>query len=171
MLFRSIGEEPLDEDHPVDGQTLVADVGSDTQPVGQQPDSGAVERAEAAPPPGNKIGERDWDEVEADLATKDPIEQTQFDSSNLDEGLYDFGTQELFLSFIREDGANSLYAYVDVPAAEWSGLVNAASAGSYHYDSIRLDYAYIEITNFHDRLPEGPSPDPEDVPEGVPSEI
>lgn len=164
-----IGEEPLPDDHPVDGQTLVADVGSDTQPVGGPgPGNEPQEmRAEDEPPEEHKIGERHWDDVEADLLTKDPIEQVQFSSSNLDEGLYDFGEKELFLSFKR-DGQSSLYAYVDVGPSEWAGLVNASSAGSYHYDNIRLDYAYVEITNFHDRLPEGPSPDPEDVPEGVP---
>jgi hypothetical protein len=116
-------------------------MGGDTQPVGQrpEPDSDAVpdQRADYAPPPENKAGERDWLTVEADLLDKE-IEQTQFDSSNLDEGLYDFDAQELYLSFIRDGGANSLYAYVDVPPTEWSGLVSASSAGSYHYDSIRL---------------------------------
>jgi HK97 family phage portal protein len=168
-----IGEDPLPEDHPIDGQTLVADVGSDTQPVGQQPqpqpESDAVDvRAKDAPPTANKIGERDWLTVEAGLLDKE-IEQTQFDSSNIDEGLYDFDAQELYLSFIRDDGSNSLYVYVDVPATEWAALTSASSAGSYHYDSIRLEYPYVEITNFHDRLPEGPSPDPEDVPEDIPS--
>ena len=167
-----IGEEPLPEDHPVDGQTLVADVGGDTQPVGTrpEPDSDAVPetRADHAPPTSNKAGERDWLTVEADLLDKE-IETTQFDSSNLDEGLYDFDAQELYLSFIREDGGNSLYAYVDVPATEWAALNSASSAGGYHYDSIRLEYPYIEITNFHDRLPEGPSPDPDDVPEDIPN--
>lgn len=162
-----IGEEPLPDDHPVDGDTLVANVGREETP---QPMSGAIQqsRPEAAPPPDNKLYERDWADVEADLATKDPIEQTQFNSSNLEEGLYDFGEQELYLSFKRE-GQNSLYAYVDVPPTEWSGLVNASSAGGYHYDNIRLDYPYVEITNFHDRLPEGPSPDSDDVPEGIPN--
>jgi hypothetical protein len=172
-----IGEEPLDEDHPIDGQTtLVAEVGN-RPPPGQPGDgqpSGEPTVEDQLPPADHKIGERDWADVEAQLgvedgvATKDPVEQMQFDSSNLAEGLYDFGEQELFISFKR-DGTNSLYAYVDVPPTEWSGLANASSHGSYHYDSIRLEYAYVEITNFHDRLPEGPMPDPEDVPEGVPS--
>ncbi|GGO01755.1 phage portal protein [Haloarcula pellucida] len=163
-----IGEEPLPDDHPVDGETLLANVGQDEAP---QPVGDAVQqsRPDDAPPPDNKLYERDWSEAEAALATKDPIEQTQFDSSNLDEGLYDFGEQELYLSFIREDGTNSLYAYVDVPASEWSSLVAASSHGSYHYDNIRLEYPYVEITNFHDRLPEGPEPDPEDVPDDVPT--
>ena len=164
-----IGEDPLPDDHPVSGDTLVADVGSDTQPVGGPAPSNEPQEAQAefAPPPENKIGERHWDDVKAELLTKDPLEQVQFSSSNLDEGLYDFGEQELFLSFKR-DGQSSLYAYVDVPTTEWAGLVNASSHGSYHYDNIRMDYAYIEITNFHERLPEGPTPDPEDIPEGVP---
>lgn len=168
-----IGEDPLPEDHPIDGDTLVAEIRGGP-PGGQPPPGGPgaeQDRPDYLPPADNKIGERDWADVEADLATKDPIETKQFDSSNLDEGLYDFGERELYLSFKREEGANSLYAYVDVPAAEWAGLVTASSHGSYHYDSIRLEYPYIEITNFHDRLPQGPSPDPEDVPDGVPSEI
>jgi len=173
-----IGEEPLPDDHPVDGQTLVSNVGSDPNGgFGGAGDGGGegggVEQArpEHAPPLENKIDEREWDDVEAELATKDPIEQTQFDSSNLDEGLYDFGTQELYLSFEREEGQSSLYAYVDVPTSEWSALVNAGSHGGYHYDNIRLEYPYIEVTNFHDRLPEGPAPDPDDVPDDVPSDI
>jgi len=124
----------------------------------------------AEPPPENKIGERDWSEVEAALATKD-IETVQFNSSNLDEALYDLEAQELFLSFLREEGQSSLYAYVDVPSAEWAALNAAGSAGSYHYANIRLEYPYIEITNFHDRLPEGPAPDPEDIPDDIPNDI
>ncbi|WP_226043490.1 phage portal protein [Natrinema sp. DC36] len=123
----------------------------------------------AEPPPENKIGEKEWAEVQAALVNKDPLEQTQFNSSNLDEGLFDYSENELYLSFKREEGSNSLYAYVDVPASEWSSLVNAGSHGSYHYDNIRLEYPYIEITNFHDRLPEGPMPDGDEMPDDVPS--
>ena len=135
-------------------------------------DDGDVEamlsRAKAAPPTDNKIGERA--SVDIDVS-KDPIEQTTFDSSNLEEGLYDFGERELYLSFKRPDGQNSLYVYVDVPASVWSALANAASAGSYHYSNIRLEYGYLEITNNHERLPDGPTPDPGETPEDVPSEI
>lgn len=153
------GWGPLPDEHPVDGNTLLADVGGD--PGDQEP---TVE--EQLPPEENKIGEREWTDVEADLIGKDAIEQTQFNSSNLDEGLYDFEENELYLSFLRDGGQSSLYAYVDVGPTTWSALVNAGSHGSYHYDNIRLEFPYIEITNFHDRLPEGPSPDepPEDIP-------
>jgi HK97 family phage portal protein len=159
-----IGEDPLPEDHPVDGETLLANVGQEVQ----QPQD-AVENVR--PPEENKIGERDWADVEAELVGKDAIETMQFDSSNLAEGLYDFDEQELYLSFERDEGADSLYAYVDVPSTEWSGLANASSHGSYHYDSIRLEYPYVEVTNFHSRLPQGPAPDAEDVPDDVPTDI
>jgi len=166
-----IGEEPLPDDHPVDGDTLVANVGSSVAPDGPTPgDSGGGRSVEEAlPPEDNKIGERDWAEVESELATKE-IETTQFDSSNLDEGLYDYDAEELYLSFERE-GQSSLYAYVDIPPTEWSALTSASSHGSYHYANIRLSYPYVEITNFHSRLPEGPTPDPEDVPDDVPADI
>ena len=122
-------------------------------------------RSKAAPPLENKIGERK--SVDVDIE-KDPIEQTTFNSSNLDEGLYDFGARELVLSFKREDGQNSIYIYVDVPAQVWSELVNAPSAGSYHYSEIRLEFGYLEVTNNHSRLPEGPTPDPGEVPDDIP---
>jgi HK97 family phage portal protein len=162
-----VGEDPLPDDHPVDGDTLVANVGSE---AGGQRLPGRTEqsRPDFLPPEDNKIGEKPWAEVEAELVAKDEIEQMQFDSSNLDEGLYDFEAQELYLSFQRDDGQSSLYAYVDVPPTEWSGLTAASSHGSYHYDSIRLDYPYIEITNFHDRLPEGPAPEPGEEPDDIP---
>jgi HK97 family phage portal protein len=167
-----LGLEPFDDER---GEMTLAEFEAEHtgSPGGEAEGSAAV----VEPPPENKIGERDWSEVEARLdvengvATKDPIEQATFDSSNLDEGLFDFGENELYLSFKRQEGSDSLYVYVDVPATEWSGLVNAASHGGYHYDNIRLIYPYLEITNHHSRLPEGPVPDNEDVPEGVPSEI
>lgn len=162
-----IGEDPLPDDHDLDGDTLVANVGN-AGPTGPAGDDLEADRPDYLPPADNKVGERDWADIESELATKDPIEQMQFSSSNLDEGLYDFGEQELYLSFLRDEGQSSLYAYVDVPATEWSALANASSHGSYHYDSIRLDYPYIEITNFHDRLPAGPSPDPGEEPDDVP---
>lgn len=166
-----IGEGPLPDDHPIDGDTLVSDIGGGAPT--DQPDDGdggdvEQDRPDYLPPEENKIGERDWGDVEAELLTKDPIEQTQFDSSNLDEGLFDFEDNELYLSFKRDGGQSSLYAYVNVPTTEWSGLVNASSHGSYHHSSIRLEYPYVEITNFHDRLPEGPSPSPGDQPDDVP---
>jgi len=161
-----IGEDPLPDDHEVDGDTLVANVGQT-----DQGGFGDEERTADEPPADGKIGERDWTNVEATLATKDAIETSTFDSTNLDEGLYDYDDQELYISFEREDGPNSLYVYVDVPPTEWSALTNAGSHGGYHYDNIRLDYAYLEITNFHSRLPEGPAPDSDEVPDDVPAEI
>lgn len=163
-----VGKDPLPDDHAVDGETLLANLGGGDGGFFSQG------RHPHAPPEENKIGEREWSEVKAELerklaVEKVPIETQTFDSSNLDEGLFDFGENTLFISFLRDEGSDSLYAYTEVPTSEWSGLVNAGSHGSYHYSNIRLSYPYIEITNFHSRLPEGQIP--EDPPEGVPSEI
>jgi len=150
-----IGEDPLPDDHPVDGQTLVSQVGQ-APGGGESPDEASVEqpdRPEFLPPTANRVGER----AGLELANKQEIETQQFDSSNLDQGLYDREDNELYIRFDRDDGQDSLYVYLGVPASEWEGLANAASHGSYHYDNIRLDYQYEEITDNHERLPTGPS--------------
>ena len=168
--LQMIGEDPLDaasmDFDP--NTTLLANVPN----MGDAP-GGDVEAADGrhahAPPIGNKVGTRDWTDVKADLLNKDPLESANFDSSNLDQGLFDFGENELYISFLRDGGQSSLYVYTNVPTAEWSSLQSASSKGSYHYESIRLEYPYVEITNFHDRLPVGEFPD--DVPEGIPEGI
>lgn len=164
-------EQDLEPFGPPRGEMTLAEFEAEFQGGGDS-DGGEETTAEAltahTPPPEHKIGEREWSVVESRLATKDDVEQTQFNSSNLAEGLYDYEEQELYLSFHREDGQNSLYVYVNVPPTEWDALTNAGSHGGYHYDNIRLEYAYLEITNFHDRLPEGPTPAPEDIPEDTP---
>ena len=147
---------------------MLAEFEAEIGAMEEQEAEAALTRAAGAPPADQKIGERASIDIDVD---KDPIEQTTFNSSNLDEGLYDFGENELYLSFKRADGQNSLYVYVDVPVTVWNDLVNAPSAGSYHYANIRLEYGYLEITNNHERLPEGPTPDPGEVPDDVPSEI
>lgn len=160
-----LGLEPFEDDRgEMTLQEFEAEFGAD----GTGSDEVEAMRSKAAPPRENKIGERERVDIDVD---KDPIEQTTFNSSNLAEGLYDFGERELYISFKRADGPNSLYVYVDVPVTVWNDLVNAPSAGSYHYSNIRLEYPYLEITNNHERLPEGPTPDPGDVPDDVPSDI
>jgi PBSX family phage portal protein len=169
-----IGEDPLPEDHPVDGDTLLTNVDAG---VGEGNANGESENARPShlPPEKNCLGTMPYAQVEAQLqvengvAQKDPIETAQFNSSNLDEAVFDLGTNDLFISFKRDDGPNSLYAYVDVPTSEWQGLVNAGSKGSYHHSNIRMSYGYLEVTNFHSRLPEGPLP--ESPPENIPAEI
>jgi PBSX family phage portal protein len=148
-----------------------AEVGENATGGGGEGGGAEAARSVHAPPPEQKVGEREWATVESQLATKDAIEQTQFNSSNLAEGLYDIEAQELYLSFERPDGQNSLYVYVDVPQSVWAALTNAGSHGSYHYSHIRLEYPYLEVSNFHDRLPEGPAPDSEDVPDDIPTDI
>jgi len=161
-----LGLDPLGE--PLGDMTLAEFEAQFAAGNGEDEEEGSEAALNAQTPPAeNKIGEREWDATRAALAEKES-ETMQFSSSNLDEGLYDFDEQELYLSFIRADGPNSLYAYVDIPPAEWAALTSASSHGGYHYDNIRIEYPYVEITNFHDRLPEGPTPDPDDVPDDIP---
>lgn len=165
-----LGLEPFldDEGNPLPiGERLLADLGPNG---GGEPGNGNggpddfFDVEAQLPPAQNKLGERET--IGRDLS-KAPIERVDFDSSNLDAGLYDYGERELYIRFKREDGPPSLYAYVDVPAAEWDALVNAGSHGQYHYFNIRMNYGYVEITNNHERLPDGPAPGT--VPEGIPS--
>jgi HK97 family phage portal protein len=160
---QELGLDPLG---PPLGEMTLAEFESEMQAGGNDTDA---QRSAAEPPPENKVGERDWAAVRPELDSKQLIETMQFSSSNLDEGLYDYEESELYLSFLRADGQSSLYAYTDLPEDEWNALTDAGSHGSYHYDNIRLEYPYIEITNFHDRLPEGPVP--EDPPDDIPSQV
>lgn len=154
-----IGEDPLPDDHPVDGDTtLVSQVGD--MPGGggggENPSAEveqAGDRPAFLPPTSNRAGER----AGLELADKAEILTEQFDSSNLDQGLYDIDDRELYIRFKRDDGPDSLYVYLDVPRDEWQRLTNASSHGEYHYDNIRLDYQYEEITDNHERLPLGPA--------------
>jgi len=167
-----LGLEPHEDDEI--GQMTLQEFESfysDTGGGGEGDGETEAARPIGAPPKEKQLGTRDWATVESSLATKDAIETTQFSSSNLDEGLYDIEAQELYLSFQRENGESSLYVYVNVPNSVWASLNSAGSVGSYHYENIRLEYPYLEVTNFHDRLPEGPAPDSEDVPDDIPDDI
>ncbi|WP_049979371.1 phage portal protein [Halolamina rubra] len=161
-----LGLEPFDEDV---GNMTLAEFESEMNDDADGDGESEAAKSAHAPPEENKVGEREWSTVRSRLETKNAIEQAQFNSSNLEEGLYDLEQQELYLSFKRPDGANSLYVYVDVPPSIWASLNSAGSHGSYHYNHIRMEFPYMEITNFHDRLPQGPAPDSEDVPEDIPS--
>jgi len=150
-----LGIGPLTDDdgNPrPEGEQLVADLGGD--PIEQAAE--ADERPDYLPPEDNRVGERE----SVDLSSKAPIDTAQFDSSNLDQGVYDAGQNELYIRFKRAEGVDSLYVYLDVPQEEWKRLLNAGSHGSYHHENIRLDYPYEEITGNHSRLPEG-GPTPE----------
>jgi len=151
-------------DEPLGSMTL-AEFEVEFQGGSAQQPGGGGERLEDAPPPENQVGTRAT--IPLELAEKQGVETAQFDSSNLDQGLYDAEEEELYIRFKRDDGADSLYVYLGAPEEEWQGLVSADSHGSYHYENIRLDYAYEEITDNHTPLPDGPDTNPEDVPEGI----
>jgi PBSX family phage portal protein len=161
-----LGLGPLtdDEDEPrPEGDTLLADLGAD--PLQQATGADAKDRPDHLPPTAHRIGERA--EVPLTLADKQGVESMQFDSSNLEQGLYDAAEEELYIRFGRADGSDSLYVYLGVSESTWEGLASAASHGSYHHDNIRTDYPYEEITDNHSRLPDAPSPDGEELPTGV----
>jgi hypothetical protein len=77
-----------------------------------------------------------------------PLEEmptTSFESSNVHSGLYDFGERELYMRYLRQNGADAIYRYDDVPAREWQGLVEAASKGGYVNANIAYNYNYVQI--------------------------
>ncbi|MDQ2053243.1 phage portal protein [Halobellus sp. H-GB7] len=138
-----VGIGPLPDEHPVDGDTLLAELGAD-----QSQEFNAVgERPEYLPPAENKLGER------ADVTLKESVETVSFDSTNLESAAYDADNDELYVRFKRDEGTDSLYVYLDVPQQIWEGLKDASSHGSYHYSNIRTEFPYEEITSHHDRLP------------------
>jgi hypothetical protein len=74
-------------------------------------------------------------------APLDQMPAGSFESSNVHSAIYDFGERTLFVRYLRE-GADAIYQYWDVPAAEWDGLKLAASKGSYINANIATDYRY-----------------------------
>jgi len=98
-------------------------------------------------PSENQYFEPDADEqllgkVQAPL---DEMPTTDFSSSNVHSGLYDFGERTLYLRFLRQMGADAIYRYDDVPAREWQGLKAAGSKGSYVNANIATKYNYVRI--------------------------
>lgn len=62
------------------------------------------------------------------------VEMISVSSSNVSEIGYDEAAQELYVRFINQ---NSLYKYSGVPIAEFKGLQNASSVGSYLSSNIK----------------------------------
>ncbi|MFC6973640.1 phage portal protein [Halomicroarcula sp. GCM10025709] len=138
-----IGEDPLPDDHDVDGETLVANVGAEFEADSE------ASRSEDAPPKANKVGTRASLSVELD----DPLSPEEvrtdmmaFESSNLVSGLYDRQTRDLYIRF-HGDPVDRIYVYLDVPEETWQGLKNAESHGSYHHEHIKWDFVYEELTD------------------------
>lgn len=80
--------------------------------------------------------------------TRDPIDTMPpgtFDSSNVHSALYDFGTQECFIRYLRDAGADAIYQYVNLGAGVWNGLVNANSKGSYINANVAYDFRYAKV--------------------------
>jgi hypothetical protein len=77
-------------------------------------------------------------------APLDEMPTSTFDSSNVHSAIYDFGTQEMFIRYLR-DGTDAVYQYMEVPARTWNGLVQAASKGSYVNANIAYEFRYAKV--------------------------
>ncbi|WP_436344508.1 phage portal protein [Natronorubrum sp. FCH18a] len=139
-----LGKDPLPEDHPIDGETLLANLGDQAAAV---PD----DRPEDAPPVKNMVGTRESIDVDREAVKDDENDQVrmqEFDSSNIHSALYQSLTEDLYVRFHGgEDSQDRIYVYLGVDESEWDSWTSASSAGSYHYDSIRMSYPYEELTN------------------------
>jgi len=80
--------------------------------------------------------------------TRAPLEEmpnSEFTSSNVHSGLYDFGERELVMRYKRATSNDAVYQYVNVPAKEWQGLKSAGSKGSYINANVAYDYRYSKV--------------------------
>jgi|GEM_PF-3214099 len=78
-------------------------------------------------------------------APLDTMPTSSFSSSNVHSALYDFGTNDLYVRYLR-DGPDAIYRYQGVSAQTWSGLVDAGSKGGYINRNIAFDYPYTLLT-------------------------
>jgi len=69
------------------------------------------------------------------------MKMTPVSSSNLASVGYDSATRTLHVEF--KSGA--VYEYYDVPEAEYQGLIDAPSKGSYFHQNIKDRYRYRKI--------------------------
>lgn len=138
------GKDPLPDEHPVDGDTLLANLGSQTDVVDE-------DRPEDAPPAENMVGTRESIDIDREAVKdedNDQVRMQEFDSSNIHSALYQSLTEDLYVRFHGNDGSQDrIYVYLGVDEDEWNSWTSASSAGSYHYDEIRMSYPYEELTN------------------------
>lgn len=78
-------------------------------------------------------------------APLDEMPAGTFQSSNVHSALYDFGTQELFIRYLRAAGPDAIYQYVNVGASVWNGLVQANSKGGYVNRNIATEFRYSKV--------------------------
>ncbi len=69
------------------------------------------------------------------------MKMTPVSSTNLASVGYDATSRTLRIEFINR----GVYEYHDVPEAEYQGLMNASSKGSYHHQNIKDRYSYSKI--------------------------
>jgi len=140
-----LDKDPLPEEHDVDGDTLLANLGNQAADVVDE------NRPEDAPPTENMVGTRESIDVDHEAVKDDDNDQVRmetFDSSNIHSALYQSLTEDLYVRFHGgDDRQDRIYVYLGVDEDEWDSWLSASSAGSYHYDNIRMSYPYEELTN------------------------
>lgn len=90
------------------------------------------------PTENNQPTQEGFGQIRAPL---DTMPHSSFNSSNVHSALYDFGKMRLFTRYLR-DGPDAIYAYYQVPAQVWNGLVNARSKGGFINRAIAYSYRY-----------------------------
>lgn len=90
-----------------------------------------------------------FEDFSEDLLGKDrmPIDEMPtgtFSSSNVHSAIYDFGTQELFIRYLRT-ATDAIYQYQNVGAGVWNGLVQADSKGSFVNANIAYEFRYSKV--------------------------
>jgi capsid portal protein len=141
-----LDKDPLPDEHDVDGDTLLANLDQSAADV-----VGDEDRPEDAPPTENMVGTRNSIDVDRQAAKdedNDEVQMQEFDSSNIHSALYQSVTEDLYVRFHGHDGGTDrIYVYLGVQEDEWESWLDASSAGSYHYENIRMSYPYEELTN------------------------
>lgn len=84
--------------------------------------------------------EPDTDRLER--APLDTMPAGSFSSSNVHSAMFDFGSNDLHIRYLRDQGADVIYRYWNVPAQVWSSLVAASSKGSFINANIAYEYRY-----------------------------
>jgi hypothetical protein len=94
----------------------------------------------------NSANERPADPPVRIRAPIDTMPTGSFESSNVHSALYDFGTAELFVRYLR-DGPDTIYQYDGVPPSTWEGLKQASSKGSYINANVAYSFTYTKLTS------------------------
>lgn len=95
--------------------------------------------------PHDPSNQRPADPPETIRAPLDTMPTSSFSSSNVHSALYDFGTNDLYIRYLRT-GPDAIYRYWGVGARAWSALESATSKGGHINRNIAYEYPYALLT-------------------------